>query len=66
MTATREAFIECDHGGRYAGCPAAYPARTVTEARRQARDAGWCYRNGKDYCPDHARLVKGKSYNKKD
>lgn len=57
MTATREVFIECDHGGHLSGCDAAWPGhpnQSIAKARADARESGWRYRGGKDLCPDHA------------
>lgn len=52
---TRE--ISCDHGGRAFDCGESYyglPGRTADSVRREARQQGWVFRKGKDYCPRHA------------
>jgi hypothetical protein len=54
MGAVVEVIIVCDNPK---GCPLAEPfgvdnsERTIREQRREAKENGWTYSKGKDYCP---------------
>lgn len=58
MSAEVTVRITCDGPS----CIALRETRTVTvtadNARLAAIDAGWAYREGDDYCPEHVRLAR--------
>lgn len=61
MAVYTEVELRCDGiPGDAFGCDRTFFADTGTEARRQARNAGWLVSQtgGKDYCPDHRHLAR--------
>ncbi len=54
--------IECEHEGCLTWIfgdsgRSGMGAKLYAQARRRAKEHGWAYRGGKDYCPDHAPKV---------
>lgn len=46
-------LIRCDHGPPACLEYVNIAARALTEARKGASTAGWTYRMGRDWCPEH-------------
>ena len=63
MSAVVERFIVCDYS-RTPECAGNFGvdhrSRSIAKHRRDARQMGWFYRNGKDYCPSCAKELKMK------
>ncbi|MBM9510052.1 hypothetical protein [Actinacidiphila acididurans] len=51
MTAFVRAFLQCDSCHEHWDTATVPSARTITEAREEARRAGWTRRKGRDLCP---------------
>jgi hypothetical protein len=45
MSIQKAVWVRCDECGE-----AGFASHTATQARREARENGWVFRNGKDYC----------------
>lgn len=57
MTATKAVLIRRDALSHVMGCEARWagkPDQTIFSTRTDAHNAGWRYRGGRDWCPDHA------------
>lgn len=55
MSVIKTLDIQCDAKGCLTwGFGAAGRRVYVKDARHRARTEGWVYRNGLDYCPEHA------------
>jgi hypothetical protein len=50
MTAFTRAFVRCDNCDNHWDYSAVPGARTVTEAREEAKRGGWVRRKGRDLC----------------
>lgn len=60
VTATKHVRVTCDdtHLGACEKCWIGDPNQTIFSTRTDAHKAGWRYRGGRDWCPDHAGDTK--------
>jgi len=65
MSIVVERFLICDGAGHCAESFGVYEGeRTAKEHRKAAKLNGWTYRNGRDYCPEHAKELAGRAEEK--
>jgi len=53
MSTSRDITIWCDHPDCYVWDTYGAGHDTIRRTRQTAKEVGWTYRRGKDYCPRH-------------